>query len=340
MPPKKKTKTSATKKNSKPIPSDAQWCLNKGEDLTFKQYIERCNSLDKNQAQQRFGRILSDHYTPKTALYNKIDTEYKTWTASADYLRFWKDRLDTIIKLKADLGSNELISDATDNQIEYLRSRHAKTSSQIAPSTRSQTVAKTRSQTASTSSSDSSSSNDSPPTSADSSTLSGAGPDETIQVTHLTHHHLLQIKKNFISKQDINDEPYIINNINISELCSQYQYAVMKMLESHKSLPIESYIHEVASLTNIFCFCKNQHSEIAKKIFTSNVLKELETVPGTETPAENLRFSLNDFMTINTSINNLSQEKIKREAITLELLTLASGLNYGPKRLLMGMVNL
>jgi hypothetical protein len=155
--------------------------------LFYAAYIERWNCLDRNQAQQRYGKILSEYLKSNPTLYNGIHVEYKTWTTSANYLRCWKDRLDDIMLVKVDLGSKELLSDTTGHQIKSLRSHHAETSSQAGPSTRSQTV--------SSSSSDSSSSNGSPPTSRDSPTSSGAGPNETIQVTRLSHHHLSQIKK-------------------------------------------------------------------------------------------------------------------------------------------------
>lgn len=100
-------------------------------------------------------------------------------------------------------------------------------------------------------------------------------------------------------------------------------------------------MHELASLTHIFFLCKNQHSEIAEKIFTLDLLKELASTPEIEAANANLRFSLDEFMTITTAINNLSLEKVTREIVTHDvLLTLAARMNYGPKRLLMGTANL
>lgn len=91
---------------------------------------------------------------------------------------------------------------------------------------------------------------------------------------------------------------------------------------------------------DISFLCKNQHSKIAEKIFTLNLLKELVNTPGIETANANLRFPLDDFMTITTAINNLSFEKVTRKIVTLDVLTLAARMNYRPKRLLTGTANL
>ena len=64
MPPKKKSKTS--KEKEKKISTDVQWCLENGEALNFKKFIERFECLDKNQAQTRYGRVLKDHFNTKS----------------------------------------------------------------------------------------------------------------------------------------------------------------------------------------------------------------------------------------------------------------------------------
>lgn len=337
-PPTKKSKTLQAKK--KLIPNDAQWCLDKGESLAFKEYIERWDCLDRNQTQQRFSRILSEHYNSKTDLHNKIRTEYKTWTSSADYIRFWQNRADSIILLKAGLGSTELIDEVADQRIGSLRSYAVKT--------RSQTAARLPSES-------SSSGNVVDPLISKDPTLTtnpgsptvcatSCGPKGPISLTNLTlheiHNHLTSIRNSFINEEQINNESYIFKDVNVSRLFSKYQNAVSNIIEKHKCLPIESYVHELASLTHIFFLCKNQHSEIAEKIFTLDLLKELASTPETDTANANLCFPLDDFMTITAAINNLCLEKITREIVTLDVLTLAARMNYGQKRLLMGTVNL
>ncbi|KAI8884141.1 hypothetical protein K501DRAFT_271947 [Backusella circina FSU 941] len=195
---------------------------------------------------------------------------------------------------------------------------------------RSQTAASLPSELSSSNNDeDLSSSTDSTPTATPGSptvSVTSCGPNEPISLTNLTlhgiHNHLTNIRKSFINEEQINNESYIFKDVN------------------HKCLPIESYVHELASLTHIFFLCKNQHSEIAEKIFTLDLLKELASTPEIEAADANLRFPLDDFMTITTAINNLSLEKVTREIVTLDVLTLAARMNYGPKRLLMGTANL
>lgn len=337
-PPTKKSKTSQAKK--KLIPNDAQWCLDKGDSLTFKEYIAHYDCLDRNQAQQQFGKILGDYYNPKSDLHNKIRAEYKTWTSSADYIRFWQNRADSIILLKTGLGSTELINKVTDKRMESLQSCAIKTRSQTAASLPSELPSSNNDE-------DPSSSTGSTPTAIPGSptvSATSCGPNEPITLTNLTlhgiHNHLTNIRKSFINEEQINNESYIFKDVNISRLFNKYQNAVSNIIEKHKCLPIESYVHELASLTHIFFLCENQHSEIAEKIFTLDLLKELASTPEIEAANANLRFPMDDFMTINTAINNLSSEKVGREIITIDVLTLAARMNYGPKRLLMGTTNL
>ncbi|KAI8880529.1 hypothetical protein K501DRAFT_301971 [Backusella circina FSU 941] len=168
---------------------------------------------------------------------------------------------------------------------------------------------KTRSQTAASLPSsnnvvDLPSSSDFTPTSnPDSPTVSATscGPNEPMSLTNLTlheiHNHLINIRKSFINEEQINNEPYIIKDVSVSLLFSKYQNAFSNIIERHKCLPIESYMHELASLTHIFFLCKSQHSEIemAGKIFTLNQSSTTEI----ETTNANLCFPLDDFVKIN-----------------------------------------
>lgn len=89
----------------------------------------------------------------------------------------------------------------------------------------------------------------------------------------------------------------------------EYQLTVSNIIEKHGSLPVESYIHELTSLTHILFLCKNQHSEVAERIFSLNLLKELSSSSELVTaPRNDLYFSDNHFMTIIKSISSLGLE--------------------------------
>lgn len=154
------------------------------------------------------------------------------------------------------------------------------------------------------------------------------------------HNHLTSIRKNFLNEDDMENHPRVYKDINISRLFNKYQIAVYDIVEKHGSLPIESYVHELASLTHIFFLCKNQHSEIAEKVFSLDLLKNLTSLPELETMDKSLYFSVYHFMTITKIITNLTLNKITRENSISELYALASQLNYGQKRLLLGVSNL
>jgi hypothetical protein len=128
--------------------------------------------------------------------------------------------------------------------------------------------------------------------------------------------------------------------INISHLFNKYQTAVSDILIKHKTLPVESYVHKLASLAHIFFLCKNQHSEIAESIFSLDLLKDLMTLLELKTMKHNLDFSADHFMTISTTITNFTLAKTTREQTILDFTVLASQMNYGQRRLLSGITNL
>lgn len=326
MPPKKKYKTSKGKERE--ISTDAQWCLDSGKALNFKKFIEHFECLDRNQALTRYGRVLKDHFNTKSKRDITVQTEYKNWIKTADYIRFWNVRTDSMILLKAGLGSAEVISDITDQRIETLRS----------------TVASSGSQTSvcqiSNSSNFTSSNTFSLPTDSVASPVLNVPASLTDLTLLSVHNHLTNIRKSFLNEEDMKTHPWIYKDINISCLFNKYQIAVCNIIKKHESLPIESYVHELASLTHILFLCKNQHSEIAEKIFSLDLLKDLTSLPELETINDSLYFPMEHFMTITKTITNLTLNKITREQTILDLFVLASQLNYSQKRLLLGVINL
>ncbi|KAI7900550.1 uncharacterized protein BX663DRAFT_516838 [Cokeromyces recurvatus] len=145
---------------------------------------------------------------------------------------------------------------------------------------------------------------------------------------------------NFVNEEDTNDNPWMFKDINISHLFRKYQAATSEILVKHKTLPVESYVHELASLTHILFLCKDQHSEIAEKVFSLETLQQLTAFLEQKIINHSLDFPSNHFMTITNTLTDLSlAEKTREQAIT-EFTVLASQMNYGQKRLLYGINNL
>ncbi|CAO3683839.1 unnamed protein product [Rhizopus stolonifer] len=93
------------------------------------------------------------------------------------------------------------------------------------------------------------------------------------ELTSLTDTMLLEVKDYLISimsdflNEGNKDDSWMFKDINVNHLFRKYQAAISKILMKHKTLSVEFYVHELASLTHIFFLCKDQHSEIAGKIF-------------------------------------------------------------------------
>ncbi|KAG2233534.1 hypothetical protein INT48_007136 [Thamnidium elegans] len=309
MPPKKKTKL------LQKVPEDVKWCLDRSDRLSFREFIEKWDCLDRNQAQQRFGNILSEYFKSKSTADTKLRNDYKNWTSSADYIRFWSMRSESNILLKTELGCSEVIDIVTEQRLKSLQTTAA--SNGVSGSGSS----------ALNVSSDSSA----PDVSGDSSALDVSG-DSSIsnEPASLTDTMLLEVRDylisvmtNFVNEEDTSDNPWMFKDINISHLFRKYQAATSEILVKHKALSVESYVHELASLTHILFLCKDQHSEIAEKIINYN-----------------LDFPSNHFITITNTLTDLSLANKTREQAIMEFTVLASQMNYGQKRLLYGIINL
>ncbi|RCI05442.1 hypothetical protein CU098_007291, partial [Rhizopus stolonifer] len=99
-------------------------------------------------------------------------------------------------------------------------------------------------------------------------------------------------------------EPWIVNEKDVASLFKRYQHAIHDMVEQHTTLPLESYIYELAALTNVLVVCKNQHNVIAEKIFTLNLLKYLNDKPASDL-IRNFELGQEDDLAINTYIIQL-----------------------------------
>ncbi|KAG1462141.1 hypothetical protein G6F56_005580 [Rhizopus delemar] len=129
----------------------------------------------------------------------------------------------------------------------------------------------------------------------------------TTSTKHGTH---LELENNIvtITRAAIDDdtigEPWIVNEKDVASLFKRYQHAIHDMVEQHTTLPLESYIYELAALTNVLVVCKNQHNVIAEKIFTLNLLKYLNDKPASDL-IRNFELGQEDDLAINTYIIQL-----------------------------------
>lgn len=151
--------------------------------------------------------------------------------------------------------------------------------------------------------------------------------------------YLISVMTNFVNEEDTNDNPWMFKDINISHLFRKYQAATSEILVKHKTLLVESYVHGLASLTHILFLCKDQHSEIAEKVFSLETLQQLTAFLERKINY-NLDFPSNHFMTITNALTDLSLANKTREQAIMEFTVLASQMNYGQKRLLYGIINL
>ncbi|KAG0172220.1 hypothetical protein DFQ30_010914 [Apophysomyces sp. BC1015] len=139
-----------------------------------------------------------------------------------------------------------------------------------------------------------------------------------------------------IVSADIDEDPWILQNTDITRLFKTYQAAVRGIILKHETLPVESYTHELAFLTHVLILCKNQHRIIADGIFSLDLLKKLAAPLTLECINMNLDFPHQHFMTITTSITNLSLSDTTREQIILDFTIMATTTDYGPRRILRG----
>ncbi|KAG0165294.1 hypothetical protein DFQ28_001670 [Apophysomyces sp. BC1034] len=267
MPPKKKPRISKEDgKEKTAIPDDAQWCLDRADQVSFKEFIERWDCLDRNRAQQRFGNILAKYFGTKSERDKKIHSDYKNWIATADYLRFWSKRSESIILVKTSMACTELIDTVTEQRLASLHSAVANTdipiNTHIYTAASSANAFDTPATASATDSSDTS------------TTTSVPGPQKSSCIdTSYSGDACFEVDNSFItisndtSNDDMYDDPWIFQDTDVTQLFKTYRATIRDIVIKHKTLPIESYTHELAALTHVLILCKNQHSAIAEKIF-------------------------------------------------------------------------
>ncbi|OAD67335.1 hypothetical protein PHYBLDRAFT_63665 [Phycomyces blakesleeanus NRRL 1555(-)] len=288
------------------IPNDAQWCLDHADHLSFKSFIETFDFLDRHRAQQRYTSIVSKYFNSNSERDMTINANYKTWTNSADYLQFW-----------ADLAGAELIESALNRRLAI---SSCSANENIHP-----TMMETNSvhQTKATALADS---------------------DEAVIITHdaqddsNTNAIKLVINDDVITLHENtgsckSGSPLTFKSTNVTQLFRSYQVIIRGIILKHQTLPIESYIHELAAHTHTLILCKNQHSPIAERVFSKSLLIALTTNLVSELVDFDLPFPEEDLFTLTTTLFSLALGTTTREQIMLDLYIMSSKIEYRPKRI-------
>lgn len=304
MPPKKKSSAStpSRKKPKIQVPDDAQWCLDNLRHLTFRKFIEKFQCLDKCGSQQRYLNILSK-YVSNTQHYERVRMEYKTWTGSADYQRFWNEQEELDIILRTDGACTKFIGSVTEHR---LRSLNAKANTVVRE------------------------------------TLDGvddqATTDDTADIQESTKDttEYQETACTIDTQENINVDPWIFRGKNITLMFENYKSVVHDLINKHTRLPLEPYINELAALSHILILNKHQHSSIATKVFSIELLEELAASLSSESMNYNLDFNDQHYLTLTKTITNLSMSIKTREQAIVELTVMSVDMDYGPRRLVRG----
>ena len=244
-----------------------------------------------------------------------INANYKSWISSADYLRFWGKKKDSISVMKVDLAGAELIDSALDlrmaptdaaNMIETNNSVHQATADS------NKAIGSTR-------------------------VLRDVG---NTNGTKLAINDDVIILHEDTSPVCCLDKPWMFKNTNVTQIFKSYQAIIRSMIHKHQTLPIESYIHELAAHTHTFVLCKNQQSPIAERVFSKSVLTDLTTGLVSEIVDLDLPFPQEELLILTTTLSNLALGKTDREQTMLDLYIMSSKMAYGPKRIVRSVVNL
>ncbi|ORX51252.1 hypothetical protein DM01DRAFT_1087208 [Hesseltinella vesiculosa] len=115
------------------------------------------------------------------------------------------------------------------------------------------------------------------------------------------------------------EDPWIFKNTNVTQLFRSYQATIRGMIDKHQTLPIESYIHELAAHTHTLVLCKNQQSSIAERVFSKSLLTDLTTNLVSDVVDLDLPFPQDDLFALTTTISNLVLGTITREQTMLDL---------------------
>ncbi|KAG1469183.1 hypothetical protein G6F56_003400 [Rhizopus delemar] len=326
------------------MPGDAQWCLENLRHLTFKNFLEKFDCLDQRESEQRYNNILTKYIQGENKERPKM--EYKTWTKSADYKVFWNDRAELDLLLQTSKESIKFIKSVAHQRIKNLTAK-ANAVSQ-APNTDTNNQASTEGAIGDSDTTNNRVIDVSETTSSD-ATDSRTNDDATVNQdktnaadTHNNDNTISPFDLNpcIDGSGDVGDGPWLFRSKNITRLFEDYQSSVQSLVSKHEALPLESYISELAALTHILVLNKHQHSPIAKKVFSDELLDDLAESMVSESMNYNLSLSEQQYMAMAKIINQLSLSKATRENAFIELSLMSSSMNYNERRLVRGLTNL
>ncbi|CAO3601323.1 unnamed protein product [Absidia cylindrospora] len=371
-PPSKKIKTM--------IPDDARWCLDHSKHLTFKTFIEKFDCLDKFTSQQRYTTILTKYFNSNHQHYERLKSEYKSWSGSADYQRFWNERAELAIFLRTDAQCTQFIGSRTDQRLQKMCAK-AKTDDPITATTAAADTHRMNDEKLATTTTTTTA--DILEATCDTHCIEEAATAETSNTHHTyeeegTTTDIPQAAADTDNDDDeetiipgtsnindnnntsfqfglascINDttthtidtdnDPWLFGDNNISQLFQYYQSTIHGMISKHGSLPLESYVHEIAALTHILILNKHQHSPTAMKVFSAELLDELAESLSTETMNTSHTVAFNDghYLKLVKSITDLSMGITTRDQMHLDLSVMAASMDYGRRRILFGLNNM
>ncbi|KAI9023581.1 hypothetical protein CLU79DRAFT_827433 [Phycomyces nitens] len=125
-----------------------------------------------------------------------------------------------------------------------------------------------------------------------------------------------------------------------TNLFRSYQAIIHGMILKHQTLPIESYIHELAAHTHTLILCKNQHSPIAERVFSKSLLIDLTTSLVSELVDLDLPFPKEELFTLTNTLSSLALGTTTWEQTMLDLYIMSSKMEYGPKRIVQSVINI
>ncbi|KAG0162223.1 hypothetical protein DFQ28_001685, partial [Apophysomyces sp. BC1034] len=275
--------------------------------------------------------------------------EYKTWTGSADYQRFWNEQEELDIILRTDGACTKFIGSVTEHR---LRSLNAKANTvvretldgvddqettddttDIQESTKDTTEYQETVCTIDTQ--ENINANDAQETTDDNSLSDDDRSCQLYPTSSITSNNDTNV-----NSDNINVNPWIFRGKSITLMFENYKSVVHDLIKKHTKLPLEPYINELAALSHILILNKHQHSSIATKVFSIELLEELAASLSSESMNYNLDFNDQHYMTLTKTITNLSMAIKTREQAIVELTVMSADMDYGPRRLVRGISNL
>ncbi|KAG1208506.1 hypothetical protein G6F35_010831 [Rhizopus arrhizus] len=284
-----------------------------------------------------------------TQHYERVRKEYKSWTGSADYQRFWNEQGELDIILRTDGACTKFIGSVTEHR---LRSLNAKANTvvretldgvddqettddttDIQESTKDTTEYQETACTIDTQ--ENINANDAQETTDDNSLSDDDRSCQLYPTSSITSNNDANV-----NSDNINVNPWIFRGKNITLMFENYKSVVHDLINKHTKLPLEPYINELAALSHILILNKHQHSSIITKVFSIELLEELAASLSSESMNYNLDFNDQHYMTLTKTITNLSMSIKTREQTIVELTVMSADMDYGLRRLVRGISNL